>query len=94
MCKTVAKYSAGLRIRSHPSLQSEQIGVIPPSELMTFTDEIHNDDGIWLRVSQESVKKYCQNYHAEAWSLQYHKHAEKTLLLPLEVCYRKIFYML
>ncbi|KAG1690691.1 E3 ubiquitin-protein ligase MYCBP2 [Nymphon striatum] len=84
VCKTVGKYSAGLRIRSHPSLQSEQIGIIPPNELMTFTDEIHNDDGVWLRVSQESVKKYCQNYQVEAWSLQYNKHSDKTLLLPLE----------
>lgn len=83
--KLVAKYSAGLRIRSHPSLQSEQIGVVPPNEIVSFVDEVHNDDGVWLRISAETMKKFCQTSHAEAWCLQYSQHFNKTFLVPLEV---------
>lgn len=38
--KFVAKDSAGLRIRSHPSLQSEQIGVVKVNGTITFIDEV------------------------------------------------------
>ncbi|KAF4527990.1 hypothetical protein B566_EDAN012397, partial [Ephemera danica] len=37
--KFVAKYSAGLRIRAHPSLQSEQIGVVSVNGVISFVDE-------------------------------------------------------
>ncbi|KAL1432939.1 hypothetical protein MTO96_001927 [Rhipicephalus appendiculatus] len=47
MRKFQAKYSAGLRIRSHPSLQSKQIGVVQVDGIVTFVDELHNDDGVW-----------------------------------------------
>ena len=36
-----ARQSAGLRVRLHPSLQSEQIGIIPPHAVITFTSEVH-----------------------------------------------------
>lgn len=35
----VGKYSAGLRVRTHPSLQSEQIGVVPVKGIIGYTDE-------------------------------------------------------
>jgi len=38
--KFVATQSAGLRVRLHPSLQSEQIGVIPPAGVVSFTSEV------------------------------------------------------
>lgn len=38
--KFVAKDSAGLRIRSHPSLQSEQIGIVKVNGTITFIDEV------------------------------------------------------
>ena len=38
--KFVSQYSAGLRIRSHPSLQSEQISVLPVNHSISFTDEV------------------------------------------------------
>jgi hypothetical protein len=40
MRKFVAKYSAGLRVRQNPSLQSEQIGIIKPNGILAFTDEV------------------------------------------------------
>lgn len=36
----MAKDSAGLRIRSHPSLQSEQIGIVKVNGTITFIDEV------------------------------------------------------
>ena len=40
MRKFVGKWSAGLRIRVHPSLQSEQAGIIKPQGIITFIDEV------------------------------------------------------
>ncbi|KAK9891458.1 hypothetical protein WA026_014691 [Henosepilachna vigintioctopunctata] len=82
--KFVAKNSAGLRIRAHPSLQSEQIGIVHVNGTIAFVDEIHNDDGVWLRLSMDTIKQYCQNGVIEAWCLQYNQHLGKTLLLPVE----------
>ncbi|XP_063236464.1 E3 ubiquitin-protein ligase MYCBP2 isoform X2 [Bacillus rossius redtenbacheri] len=82
--KFVAKNSAGLRVRAHPSLQSEQIGIVHVNGTIAFVDEIHNDDGVWLRLSQDTIQQYCGGGHGEAWCLQYNQHLGKTLLLPVE----------
>lgn len=42
--KFVAKNSAGLRIRAHPSLQSEQIGVVHVNGTIVFIDEVFYDN--------------------------------------------------
>ena len=55
--------------------------------------QIHNDDGVWLRLSPESIEKWCSagsSNHSnngeamEAWALQYNQHLGKTLLVPVE----------
>ena len=38
--KFVARNSAGLRIRAHPSLQSEQIGIVHVNGTIAFIDEV------------------------------------------------------
>ncbi|XP_036396025.1 E3 ubiquitin-protein ligase MYCBP2 isoform X4 [Megalops cyprinoides] len=80
----VAKDSAGLRVRSHPSLQSEQIGIVQVNGTVTFIDEIHNDDGVWLRLNDETVKKYVPNMngYTEAWCLSFNQHLGRSLLVP------------
>ncbi|KAL4690764.1 hypothetical protein H8959_013725, partial [Pygathrix nigripes] len=85
--KFVAKDSAGLRIRSHPSLQSEQIGIVKVNGTITFIDEIHNDDGVWLRLNDETIKKYVPNMngYTEAWCLSFNQHLGKSLLVPVDV---------
>ncbi|XP_054723026.1 E3 ubiquitin-protein ligase MYCBP2-like [Uloborus diversus] len=82
--KFAGKFSAGLRVRSHPSLQSEQIGTVRVNDTVSFVDELRNDDGVWVRLSSETVRKYCQNGFTEAWCLQYNQHLGKTLLIPVE----------
>jgi len=86
MRKFVTPQSAGLRVRLHPSLQSEQIGVIKPNGVITFINEIHNNDGVWLRLSTDSVRTCCSplNGFTEGWALQYNQHLGKTLLVPVE----------
>ncbi|XP_028848286.1 E3 ubiquitin-protein ligase MYCBP2 isoform X12 [Denticeps clupeoides] len=85
--KFVAKDSAGLRVRSHPSLQSEQIGIVQVNGTITFIDEIHNDDGVWLRLNDETVKKYVPNMngYTEAWCLSFNQHLGRTLLVSVDV---------
>ncbi|XP_070552183.1 E3 ubiquitin-protein ligase MYCBP2-like isoform X2 [Ptychodera flava] len=83
--KYIANFSQGLRIRSSPSLQSEQIGVVGVNNTITFIDEVHNEDGVWLRLNSETIHKYCgSNGYKEAWCLSYNQHLGKTLLVPVE----------
>lgn len=82
--KFVLQNSAGLRIRTHPSLQSEQVGTVHVNGTIAFVDEVHNSDGVWLRLSPESMRQYCITSHSEAWCLQYNQHLGKTLLVPLD----------
>uniref|UniRef100_A0A182IXT3 Uncharacterized protein n=1 Tax=Anopheles atroparvus TaxID=41427 RepID=A0A182IXT3_ANOAO len=44
--KFLAKNSAGLRVRLHPTLQSEQIGVVRPNGIVAYGDEVsrHSSD--------------------------------------------------
>ncbi|KAL4230611.1 E3 ubiquitin-protein ligase mycbp2 [Mactra antiquata] len=84
MRKFVGKNSAGLRVRTNPSLQSEQIGIVKPDGVISFMDEVHNDDGVWLRLCADSIKEWCNNGFTDAWVLQYNQHLGKTLLVPLE----------
>lgn len=83
--KFIAKNSAGLRIRSHPTLQSEQVGIVKMDGIISFVDENENDDGIWVRLSTESIRQHCTPgwYPPEAWCLQYNQHLGKTLLHPV-----------
>lgn len=83
--KFIAKNSSGLRIRSHPTLQSEQVGIINMNGVISLIDEIENDDGIWVRLSTESIRQHCTAgwYPVEAWCLQYNQHIGKTLLHPV-----------
>ncbi len=46
--KFVAKHSKGLRIRSGPSLQSEQIGVLEVNDIIAFTDEVSGTGSVTL----------------------------------------------
>lgn len=38
--KFITKNSAGLRIRSHPTLQSEQVGIVKMYGIISFIDEV------------------------------------------------------
>lgn len=46
---------------------------------------MENDDGVWVRLSTESIRQHCQPgwYPLEAWCLQFNQHIDKTLLHPI-----------
>ena len=79
----IAKPSAGLRVRLHPNLQSEQIGVVPVDGTLHIIDEFSNSDGVWVRLSQESLSEHCTPNYTEGWCLQYNQHFDKMLLKPI-----------
>ncbi|XP_009072132.1 PREDICTED: E3 ubiquitin-protein ligase MYCBP2-like, partial [Acanthisitta chloris] len=47
---------------------------------------IHNDDGVWLRLNDETIKKYVPNMngYTEAWCLSFNQHLGKSLLVPVD----------
>ncbi|XP_041987793.1 E3 ubiquitin-protein ligase highwire [Aricia agestis] len=79
-----ARYSAGLRVRASPSLQAEELGRVPPGAYIAFVEELLNKDGTWVRLSAESVQAYAESCTGVAWCLQYHRHLERTLLVPVD----------
>jgi E3 ubiquitin-protein ligase MYCBP2 len=81
--KFVAKPSAGLRVRVHPTLQSEQIAVLRVDGVVAIADELQNSDGTWVRLAPEAMISMGIAQHAEGWCLQYNSHLEKTLLVPV-----------
>jgi RCR-type E3 ubiquitin transferase len=83
--KYYAEYTSGLRIRLHPTLQADQIGVIKVNDVISFIDEVENSDGVWVKLSTDSIRKFCQSswYPSEAWCLSFNKHFDKRLLFSL-----------
>ncbi|KPJ10308.1 E3 ubiquitin-protein ligase highwire [Papilio machaon] len=73
--------SAGLRVRSSPSLQAEEIGRIPRNANVGFVEEVENKDGVWVRLSEEAMKSYTTFPVAIAWCLQYHRQLDLVLLV-------------
>lgn len=55
-----------------------------------FFPQIHNDDGVWLRLNDETIKKYVPNMngYTEAWCLSFNQHLGKSLLVPVDVSKR------
>uniref|UniRef100_A0A9J8BWS9 E3 ubiquitin-protein ligase MYCBP2 n=1 Tax=Cyprinus carpio carpio TaxID=630221 RepID=A0A9J8BWS9_CYPCA len=67
-------------------------GMIPPGTQMVKPKaepqpcKIHNDDGVWLRLNDETVKKYVPNMngYTEAWCLSFNQHLGRSLLVPVD----------
>ncbi|XP_013162054.1 PREDICTED: E3 ubiquitin-protein ligase MYCBP2 isoform X3 [Papilio xuthus] len=74
-------YTAGLRVRSSPSLQAEVIGCIPPDASIGFVEEVENKDGLWIRLNEESIQEYTTSPVAIAWCLQYHRQLDLVLMM-------------
>ncbi|XP_058885309.1 E3 ubiquitin-protein ligase MYCBP2 isoform X12 [Acipenser ruthenus] len=67
-------------------------GMIPPGAQIVKPkaepqpSKIHNDDGVWLRLNDETVKKYVPNMngYTEAWCLSFNQHLGRSLLVPVD----------
>ena len=66
----------------HPTLQSEQVGVLPVEGVVSIVDELQNPDGVWVRIGRDSLAELAPN-HSEGWCLQYNQHLNKTLMVPV-----------
>ncbi|XP_048488841.1 E3 ubiquitin-protein ligase MYCBP2 [Plutella xylostella] len=75
-----APYSAGLRVRASPSLQAEELGVVPHGSIVAFVEEVVNKDGTWVRLSADSMQAFADSTAAVAWCLQYHRQLDRALL--------------
>nr|XP_026691648.1 E3 ubiquitin-protein ligase MYCBP2 [Ciona intestinalis] len=83
--------SRGLRIRSNPTLQSPQIGLLKYDDIIEFTEEIRNTDGSWVKLGKASCDKYCSDSTiVDAWCISHHKHNGRTFLVPVEKSSPKI----
>ena len=49
---------------------------------VAIMDEIHNTDGIWVRLGRETMTEMVPG-HAEGWCLQFNQHLDKTLMVPV-----------
>ncbi|XP_069365103.1 E3 ubiquitin-protein ligase MYCBP2 isoform X3 [Maniola hyperantus] len=76
--------SAGLRLRTSPSLQAEELGRVPSGAYIAVVEELVNKDGTWVRLSAESAHTYTEGSAAVAWCLQFHGHLDRTLLVPVD----------
>lgn len=79
--KFVAKNSAGLRIRAHPSLQSEQIGIVHVNGTIAFIDEV------WLHCILGCLIKYCLSISKSIHLLKPTMHACYFIPKYLICCY-------
>jgi len=75
--------SRGVRIRNECSLTTScEIGHVLPGSTLFYVDMCENDDGTWVRLSEESFMLFCgkQKLWKLGWCLQYNKHLGKRLL--------------
>ncbi|XP_062492912.1 E3 ubiquitin-protein ligase MYCBP2 isoform X7 [Pezoporus occidentalis] len=79
---------AGLEVK----VKDPPKGMIPPGTQLIKPkaepqpNKIHNDDGVWLRLNDETIKKYVPNMngYTEAWCLSFNQHLGKSLLVPID----------
>jgi E3 ubiquitin-protein ligase MYCBP2 len=50
--------AAGLRIRSEPSFAAAAIGLIKPGDVVYYSEEIENDVGKWIKLTQSSLSSF------------------------------------
>ncbi|CAI5771736.1 E3 ubiquitin-protein ligase MYCBP2 isoform X9 [Podarcis lilfordi] len=79
---------AGLEVK----VKDPPKGMIPPGTQLVkpkaepLPNKIHNDDGVWLRLNDETIRKYVPNMngYTEAWCLSFNQHLGKSLLVPVD----------
>uniref|UniRef100_A0A7E4WAZ4 RCR-type E3 ubiquitin transferase n=1 Tax=Panagrellus redivivus TaxID=6233 RepID=A0A7E4WAZ4_PANRE len=76
---------SAVRIRVHPSLSAPTSGVIERGSTITWAEFLRNNDGTWLKLTDEAKMMFCnpidqQNMGQDAWCLQYTRAFERILL--------------
>lgn len=72
---------SGIRMRLGTTLASTCVGVIPRGALVEFIEEIENEDGKWIRLTDETALLYgCSQGSGQVWCLAYHKPLQRELI--------------
>lgn len=75
---------SGIRMRLGTTLASTSVGVIPRGALVEFIEEMDNDDGKWIRLTDETALLYgCNQGVGQVWCLAYHRPLQRELI-PLK----------
>ncbi|PAV60710.1 hypothetical protein WR25_02916 isoform A [Diploscapter pachys] len=73
-----------IRMRLGPSLVAPCVGTIPRGAPLSYIEEVENDDGKWLRLTDETAALFGYNSCGEQfWCLSYHRHLNRVLI-PLD----------
>ncbi|CAI2353362.1 unnamed protein product [Caenorhabditis sp. 36 PRJEB53466] len=72
---------SGIRMRVGTTLASTCVGVIPRGALVEFIEESENEDGKWIRLTDETALLYgCTQGSGQVWCLAYHKPLQRELI--------------
>ncbi|KAJ1346815.1 hypothetical protein KIN20_001718 [Parelaphostrongylus tenuis] len=70
-----------IRMRLGTSLTAHCVGTIPRGGTVSYIEEIENDDGKWLRLTDETAVLYgCGSVSGQVWCLAYHQHLRRELI--------------
>ena len=62
--------TSGHNIRSRASLRSgPPIGMLVMGNYVTVVEDLVNNDGLWLKLSRDSMQQYCTTTDGDAWTL-------------------------
>uniref|UniRef100_A0A1I7UJB5 DOC domain-containing protein n=1 Tax=Caenorhabditis tropicalis TaxID=1561998 RepID=A0A1I7UJB5_9PELO len=72
---------SGIRMRLGTTLASQCAGVIPSGALVEYIEEIENEDGKWIRLTDETSLLYgCNPGAGPVWCLSFHKPLQRELI--------------
>uniref|UniRef100_A0A158P743 RCR-type E3 ubiquitin transferase n=1 Tax=Angiostrongylus cantonensis TaxID=6313 RepID=A0A158P743_ANGCA len=70
-----------IRMRLGTSLTAQCVGTIPRGGTLSYIEEIENEDGKWLRLTDESAVLYGYAIvSGQVWCLAYHQHLRRELI--------------
>uniref|UniRef100_A0A8L8Q1Q6 TNFR-Cys domain-containing protein n=1 Tax=Heligmosomoides polygyrus TaxID=6339 RepID=A0A8L8Q1Q6_HELPZ len=70
-----------IRMRLGTSLTAPSVGTIPRGGTIAYIEKIENEDGKWLRLTDETAVLYGHgNVSGQVWCLAYHQHLRRELI--------------
>lgn len=61
--------ASGHNIRNQPTFKATPVGMLVQGNVVTAVDVVANGEGVWIKLSDESVVAHCGVSCAAAWSL-------------------------
>ena len=65
-------------------VQADAIGAVKPGDSFCYVEEVSNDAGVWVKLSEESLQQFgCSAAHA--YTLSYSAEKKQQYLIEKEV---------